>query len=73
MLQTYEDTLLNHLTHLYSSERIAAVLPRERKSIHHQDRLESISEAQILLDQMNKINSDRDQLLCRYVHWQKNK
>lgn len=28
MIKTYEDTLISHLTNVYSSKRIGAVLPR---------------------------------------------
>ena len=75
MLQTYEDTLLTHLKELYSSERILAVLPRDRKSISkdHPNRLQSIRQAQQLVDQFNRNSSDRDRLLSNYVRWQTNK
>lgn len=75
MLQTYEDTLLTHLNHLYSSDRISAVFPRDRKStsIDHPNRLQSIRQAQNLVDQFDRNSSDRDRLLSNYVRWQKNK
>ena len=70
MLQTYEDTLVTHLTDIYASNRIGAVLPRGRSPAKHEDRLDYIRQAQHMIDTANSETFDKDELLCHYVKWQ---
>ena len=70
MLQTYEDTLITHLTDIYASKRIGAVLPRGRSPVAHEHRLDYIRQAQLLIDSVNSKTYDKDELLCHYVQWQ---
>jgi hypothetical protein len=70
MLQTYEDTLISHLTTMYASKRIAAVLPRQRLPTIHKHRLDSIQQAQSLIDRIIDHTIDKDDVLCDYIKWQ---
>lgn len=81
MVKTYEDTLISHLTDVYSSKRIGAVLPRlPTATFRHrlpiiqnttkQNHLNNIQEAQNLLDNIINNNSQKEEMLCQYVKWQ---
>jgi hypothetical protein len=80
MMKTYEDTLISHLTDVYSSKRIANVLPRlntpafrQRLPVlndYSQNRLDSIHQAQILIDNILSNNRQKDKILGDYVKWQ---
>ena len=80
MIKTYEDTLISHLTNIYSSKHIGAILPRLRTAafrhrlptIHNyrQNHLNNIHRAQNLIDNILNHNSQKDEILCDYVRWQ---
>lgn len=81
MIKTYEDTLINHLTNVYSSKRIGAVLPRlptatfrerlpsiKNNEVHR----DNIKQAQHLIDNILNNQLQKDDMLCDYVRWQQN-
>jgi hypothetical protein len=82
MVKTYEDTLVSHLTNIYSSKRIGAVLPRlntaafrDRLPIitnnnNNQKHVDNIHQAQTLIDNILNNNSSKNEMLCDYVKWQ---
>ena len=81
MIKTYEDTLISHLTNVYSSKRIGAVLPRlntaafrDRLPVinknNSQKHLDYIHQAQTLIDNILNNNSPKNEMLCDYVKWQ---
>lgn len=80
MIKTYEDTLITHITDVYSSKRIAKVLPRlDTPAFRHrlpiinnnsQKRLDNIHQAQILIDNILNSNRQKDRILGDYVKWQ---
>jgi len=80
MVKTYEDTLISHLTNVYSSKRIGAVLPRlptatfrNRLPIiktNNQNHRKNIQQAQNLIDNILKNNSRKEEMLYDYVRWQ---
>ena len=81
MMKTYEDTLLSHLTSVYSSKRVAAVLPRLssaafrhrlptiRKNPNH---FKNIEQAQDIIDNILNKTSQKEEVLSDYVRWQQN-
>ncbi|CAF1045485.1 unnamed protein product [Rotaria sordida] len=80
MLKTYEDTLVSHLTNVYSSKRIGNVLPRlHTAAFRHRlpiinncnrNHTDNIHQAQNLIDNILNNNSQKDEILCDYVRWQ---
>jgi hypothetical protein len=80
-MKTYEDTLISHLTNVYSSKRIGAVLPRLssaafrhrlpmiRKNPNH---FKNIEHAQNIIDNILNKNSQKEEILSDYVRWQQN-
>ncbi len=80
MVKTYEDTLISHLTNVYASKRIGAVLPRLptatfrhrlpliKNNPNHSD---NIQQAQNLIDNILNNPSEKVDMLCDYVRWQK--
>ncbi|UJR07852.1 hypothetical protein I4U23_012135 [Adineta vaga] len=78
MVKTYEDTLITHLTDVYSSKRIANILPRlSTASFRHrlpknnnQTHEYTIHNAQVLIDNILNKNCAKDKILCDYVKWQ---
>jgi hypothetical protein len=80
MIKTYEDTLISHLTNVYSSKRIGAVLPRldtakfrnRLPAINNnsQKNVDNIHQAQNLIDNILNNNSPKNEMLCDYVKWQ---
>ncbi|CAF0987527.1 unnamed protein product [Rotaria sp. Silwood1] len=80
MIKSYEDTLVSHLTNVYSSKRIGTILPRlHTATFRHrlpminkcdQNHVDNIHQAQNLID--NIINNDfpKEDILCDYVRWQ---
>jgi len=81
MLKTYEDTLLSHLTSVYSSKRITAVLPRLPTAAfrhrlpmikNNQNHFHNIEQAQDIIDNILNNNSQKEDILCDYVRWQQN-
>lgn len=81
MVKTYEDTLFTHLTNVYASKRIAAVLPR-LPTATYRHRLpmiknnlthsENIRQAQNLIDDIVNENVQKEDLLYDYIRWQHN-
>jgi hypothetical protein len=79
MVKTYEDTLASHLTNVYSSKRIGAVLPRLPtatfrhrlpKIKNNQNHLDNIKKAQDLIDNILNNHSRKEKILGDYVRWQ---
>ncbi|CAF0861465.1 unnamed protein product [Adineta steineri] len=82
MMKTYEDTLITHLTDVYSSKRIGNVLPRLQTAAYrhrlspvnnknnNQTHVDNIHQAQNLIDHILHNNRSKDKILCDYVKWQ---
>ncbi len=79
MMKTYQDTLITHLTNVYSSKRIGAVLPRLPTATfrhrlpmikNNQDHLNNIQQAQTLIDDILNNTSRKEEMLGDYVRWQ---
>ncbi len=81
MIKTYEDTLISHLTNVYSSKRIGAVLPRLHTAVFRQrlpvinntrqTNLDHIHQAQLIIDNILNNNCHKDEILYDYVRWQR--
>ena len=81
MVKTYEDTLITHLTNVYSSKRIGAVLPRLPTAIfrtrlpsitNNSNHGENIRQAQNLIDDIVNKNVQKEDVLYDYIRWQHN-
>ncbi|CAF2410063.1 unnamed protein product [Rotaria sp. Silwood2] len=80
MIKTYEDTLVSHLTNVYSSKRIGTILPRlHTATFRHrlpiiknsnQNHVDNIHRAQNLIDNIFNSDSQKEEILCDYVRWQ---
>jgi len=79
MVKTYEDTLVSHITNVYSSKRIGKVLPRLPTATYRErlpklkpchSHLDHIHQAQDLIDNILNQSSEKDELLWDYVRWQ---
>jgi ferritin-like metal-binding protein YciE len=80
MVKTYEDTLISHLTNVYSSKRIGAVLPRLPTATYrhrlpitknnNQNHRNNIQQAQNLIDNILNNNSKKEEMLYDYIRWQ---